>query len=638
MKRLWRKLTRRRIRPVAGAVERLPANALRKADVIITPNEVTDRHGTGVILDRIFGASPNILSIRTENFHHQHSFGVADICLSHHGLSRPESFARMLYALNGSTVQRVLCVPYHPDELISALALKELFGVPLCMYVMDDNNICSHGIPDELMREALSKSTLRLAISPEMRDEYEKKYSLKFWILPPVVRNKSVRTTPHVPAGDQVRSRAGILVGSLWSQQWLKQLRETVKEAGLQIHWYGNAQAAWLKVTPEELRQDGITDCGFVPEAELTRLVKDYPYAIVPSGNLDEKDKRPEIARLSLPTRMPYLLAASNTPMIVLGSPRTAAARFVERFGVGKVVPYDGARLRQVVEEVCQPDQQLEFRRRAAARSSLFSAKELDQWVWKSLEQGEACDERFEQAFRRSSGDIIAYLDPPAPKDLWGDFILVHQALRRLNRQGFSPDFVLDVGASSGVWSDVVKRIFPTARFILVEPLLSHYMKISDWYYKRNPEFECVPVAVSDRPGEADFSVSDDLYGSSLLRPADLRSYDTLKVPVRTVDQVAREKKLSGRGLLKIDVQFAEHLVLAGAKDLLPQVDALLVELSLVRYAPQALLFPEMCELIRKMGFRYYEDTGGWRCPVDGTMVQKDVLFVRENLFLYKTS
>jgi hypothetical protein len=33
------------------------------------------------------------------------------------------------------------------------------------------------------------------------------------------------------------------------------------------------------------------------------------------------------------------------------------------------------------------------------------------------------------------------------------------------------------------------------------------------------------------------------------------------------------------------------------------------------------------------LGFRYYEDVGGWRSPCDGTLLQKDVLFVREQLF-----
>ena len=102
---------------------------------------------------------------------------------------------------------------------------------------------------------------------------------------------------------------------------------------------------------------------------------------------------------------------------------------------------------------------------------------------------------------------------------------------------------------------------------------------------------------------------------------------------VSTLDELARERNLQGRGLLKMDVQFTEHLVLAGAVELLAQVDALIIELSLVRYASQPMLFPEMCDLLDELGFRYHEDVGGWRSPVDGRQLQKDVLFVKKQLF-----
>ncbi|HYG35246.1 MAG TPA: FkbM family methyltransferase, partial [Clostridia bacterium] len=583
-----------------------------------------------------FGESRNILSIRSTSLYPEHSLGDAQLCLDHKGLTRAESFARILHALNGSTVKRILCVPYHEDELVTALVLKELFAAPLCTFVMDDNNIFSRGISDELMREVLAKSDLRLAISPEMRNEYERKHGFKFWVVPPVVRDEVLQTTPRLPAGPNFETRTGVLVGSLWSRKWLQQLRQTIRQSGLRLHWYGNARAPWLKLVEGELSQDGITDCGFLPEEELTAKIKEYPFAVIPSGTLDAEDDRQEITRLSLPTRLPYLLAASNTPLLVLGSPQSAAAQFLKRFQVGRVSPYEGARLRAVVEEVCQPEQQLEMRHRAARHSSLFSAKGLDTWIWRSLEQREPVDDRFEAAFKRTDGDIVAYLEPPAPKDLLGDNILVHQALRRLKRQGFAPDFVVDIGSSSGIWSDMAKRVFPQARFVLVDPLHSQYLKKSDWFFRKNPDFECVPVAVSDKPGEAELQVSSDLYGSSLLSPDDFRTYESLKVPVLTLDQIVHQRRLAGRGLLKIDVQFAEHLVLAGAKEFLPQVDALIVELSMIRYTDEAKLFPEMCDLIRRLGFRYYEDLGGWRSPVDGTMLQKDVLFVRENLFAYK--
>ena len=128
------------------------------------------------------------------------------------------------------------------------------------------------------------------------------------------------------------------------------------------------------------------------------------------------------------------------------------------------------------------------------------------------------------------------------------------------------------------------------------------------------------------------------MYGSSLLHPADYRTYETIEVPVITLDQLLRDKAIKGRGILKIDVQCAEHLVLAGAAALLPQVDVLLMELSLVKFAPQAKLFVEMCNMIAALGFRFFDETGGWRCPQKGTLLQKDAVFVRGDLLQYVTA
>jgi hypothetical protein len=417
LRRIWKKLTSRAHRQSASSVQPLSPRALRDADAIVTTNEVSDRHGTGVILRRIFGSSPGILSIRSTKLHPDHALGQAQLCFGHDRLSRPESFARVLAALNGSTVRRVLCVPFLPDELITALVLKELFDAPLCVFLMDDNNIHARGIPDDLMREVLGKASLRLAISPELRDAYEQKYNLKFWVVPPVVDEKAIQTITKLPMGPSADAKIGVLVGSLWSQTWLQRLRQTVKAAGLEIHWYGNAKAPWLQVTSEELRKDGIVDCGFLPEAELTRKLQEYLYAIVPTGTLDATDDRPEIARLSLPTRLPYLLAASSTPVLVLGNANTAAARFLDRFPIGKVVPYDSVMLRSAVQEICQPNQQRTLRGNAITSAPLFSAKGLADWIWKSLECGEPSDDRFENAFCRREGEIIAYIDPPTPKD-----------------------------------------------------------------------------------------------------------------------------------------------------------------------------------------------------------------------------
>jgi hypothetical protein len=123
-----------------------------------------------------------------------------------------------------------------------------------------------------------------------------------------------------------------------------------------------------------------------------------------------------------------------------------------------------------------------------------------------------------------------------------------------------------------------------------------------------------------------------------LLTPADFRNYETITVAVKTLDQVATDEQISGRGILKLDVQCAEHIVLEGAKEFIAQVDLVVAELSFIRYDQDALVFNEMLNLLDQLGFRYYDETGEWRSPIDGTLLQKEVVFIRQDLLVPETS
>jgi FkbM family methyltransferase len=201
---------------------------------------------------------------------------------------------------------------------------------------------------------------------------------------------------------------------------------------------------------------------------------------------------------------------------------------------------------------------------------------------------------------------------------------------------GYAPDFVIDVGASNGVWSFFASRALPSKRYILVEPLVSRYrVDTTDHFLSTHPEFEIVEMAVSDRAGTMPLHLSSNLYGSSLLQPEILDDKgESIDVPVTTLDSLAQDKRSFGRGLLKLDVQYAEHLVLAGAKRFLDQVDVVVMEIGLVRVPVGAKDFLEMLNFMDGLGFRYFDEGGEWRSTVDGALEQKDVLFVRKELFL----
>jgi hypothetical protein len=376
----------------------LPRHALTAADVVITPNEANERHGIGIIVERFFGAFPDVLSLRSQDsFGGEQNFGAYQLRVSHAGLARWESYEDLLRILNGSTLQRIVCIPFFADDLITAICLKELFNVPLCIYVMDDNNIGAHGIPDELFAEALSKARLRLGISPEIRDAYSRKYNLPFYVLPPLVERAHLLAEPRVPEAAITERRPGALIGNIWSQQWLERLRHALRGSGVKLHWYGNITASWLHYSKEELEADGITTIGFLPEEDLIQQLRWHPFAVIPSGSLDDHDDRPELARLSLPSRIPYLAAVAHLPLIVLGHPETSAGHFVNRFQIGLTCPYEPAALREAALRTCDLEQQWIFRRNAAEKGSAFVLDHPGQWLWDSLAKGAPMDDRFER-------------------------------------------------------------------------------------------------------------------------------------------------------------------------------------------------------------------------------------------------
>lgn len=380
---------------------------LTDADTIITSHEITSLHGTGALLQSFFSEIPNVLSIHTQRlFDSRESFGAAEIQLHlDPSITREQLTEQVRGALNGATVGRILCVPYSPEELQIALVLKQLFKVPLCIYIMDDNNLFSKGIPDDLMAEGLAAAELRLAISPELRDAYEAKYGVGFYMLPPLVRKTLMLTSPILRQSDYFQEKTGVLLGNIWSQQWFLQLRRTIREAGVKIHWFGNTRAPWLTYNPAELDVDGIINRGYVPEEQLIEELRSFPYAIIPSGTLDEHDDRPQIARLSQPSRIPYMMAVANMPMIVMGSPETAAARFVRRFQSGKVSPYEPQAFRKHLDSICREDEQWFFRRNAAEKGALFTLDNPAQWIWDSLARGAAMDDRFEKLLPRKTSE-----------------------------------------------------------------------------------------------------------------------------------------------------------------------------------------------------------------------------------------
>ncbi len=395
-----RKNTQSRLK-LSALLERItnearPAQSSQAMDVIITPTEVNGKHGTGVLIDRLFADSADILSIRSRNVYDgEQQFGAIEMCLSHPEGSRLQAFYNVMRVLNGIKPRRILCIPYYPDDAMTALAIKELFNIPLCTWVMDVQSDSGLGIPDALMTELLAKSALRLAISQELQCAYEQKYGLPLHFLPPVVPDALLSTVAQAPTVD---AATGVIIGNIWSEKWLELLRSTVRGTGTRVVWYwtGGSWHHRSQIDRAALELDGILlRTPIEKEAGLVEDLRTRPFAVVPSGTLDALDDNPAISRLSLPSRIAFILATSNTPLIVLGSEETAAARFVRRHKIGTVSAYDPASFRAAVEQVSRPAAQKSLRENAARLAPALAAAGTAEWIWQSLAAGGPFNERF---------------------------------------------------------------------------------------------------------------------------------------------------------------------------------------------------------------------------------------------------
>ena len=197
--------------------------------------------------------------------------------------------------------------------------------------------------------------------------------------------------------------------------------------------------------------------------------------------------------------------------------------------------------------------------------------------------------------------------------------------LARMKEQSFNPSIVIDVGAAHGNWTTSCRRIFPDARFIMLEPLPDYEGELAELANRGRIRY--IRVAAGRKAEERRLLVSDDPEGSSFL-PASSRTDSYFKrsvtVSVAPLDSLDIPDETS---LLKLDVQGYELEVLAGADRVLRQVEVIVAECSLYSFQQDIPLIHEVIQYLVGLGFRLYDVADEIRLS-SGTLAQIDLIFV----------
>ena len=198
---------------------------------------------------------------------------------------------------------------------------------------------------------------------------------------------------------------------------------------------------------------------------------------------------------------------------------------------------------------------------------------------------------------------------------------------------------VLDVGANVGQYGTALREWGYAGRIVSFEPLAEAHRRLEQ-RAAADPAWRVAPrMAIGDRDGEVEIEVSAESDMSSVLPQTDLlrrispssRVVGREMVPIRRLDGVVEDYVNADDGVfLKIDTQGFEAQVLAGARHLLPRLQGVQVEMSLVRCYEGERDFRDLIDDLADAGFVPFLFIPGYFEHKLARQLQLDGVFMRE--------
>jgi FkbM family methyltransferase len=211
--------------------------------------------------------------------------------------------------------------------------------------------------------------------------------------------------------------------------------------------------------------------------------------------------------------------------------------------------------------------------------------------------------------------------------------------LNDLKIRGFYPKLIFDVGAHKGDWSKLANLIFLDSTIYMFEPQIELGSFLTNILKKRN-KLKFFQVGVGSKKEVRVFTIYDDLAGSSFLPLKDvdlLKSGKQRNLEIITINDFINDNNSEVPDLVKLDVQGFELEVLKGGSILFGVTEVFILEVSLYRFDLNMPTFIEIVNFMDLKGYFLYDFGGFLRRPLDGSLGQFDVCFVKRDGILHKT-
>jgi FkbM family methyltransferase len=205
----------------------------------------------------------------------------------------------------------------------------------------------------------------------------------------------------------------------------------------------------------------------------------------------------------------------------------------------------------------------------------------------------------------------------------------MEMCLSRLRDKGFSPRQIVDCGAYMGHWTRMAKRVFPSARVLMIEPQRSKKEILEGVVREFSGTVDYAGCLLGPEKKDA-VTFYDMESGSSVLEELSNYPRKAITLPMTRLDDVLKELKIEGPAFLKLDVQGYEIEVLKGAREAMKTSEVIQLEVSIIPYNKSVPLFDEVVRFMKEHGFLVYDicDFKRWE---EDTLFQADAIFLRSD-------
>ncbi|NQW93660.1 MAG: FkbM family methyltransferase [Polaromonas sp.] len=202
----------------------------------------------------------------------------------------------------------------------------------------------------------------------------------------------------------------------------------------------------------------------------------------------------------------------------------------------------------------------------------------------------------------------------------------------------FNIDLVFDVGANDGQFGQELRAGGYSGQIVSVEPMVSAHARLSqvsqgDVGWHVHPR-----CAVGDKTGVIELNIAGNSVSSSVLpmlashsKAAPESAYQGKEtVPLTTLDLIVpKYLGQASASLIKIDTQGYEWQVLDGAREIIPRVRGILMEVSLIPLYEGQRLWQESIARLEAEGFVLWALEPVFVDSANGRTLQMDALLLR---------